>query len=178
MQTTVWGPVGWKFLHSVAHGYPESPSDFDRERGVPIGTTAASYERFFVLLGSVLPCKHCRDSYLQYVSESPVRAASRSSLTEWLWGIHNKVNKKLKANYTNADLDTVRAEYESFRARCNLDPSLGCNMPDINTTKKTSRVIIDKACVRVNPRHVLLTVLLAFATLSLYLKLKQRSPRV
>lgn len=142
MQVAVWGPVGWEFLHTVAHGYPEIPEAFDRENGFPIGTTATNYGKFYVLLGSVLPCKYCRNSYLQYIAESLANTESRSTLTKWLWEIHYKVNGKLGANYDDADFNTVCATYESFRAKCS-GSSLGCTVPDKNKTKKRARVIIE-----------------------------------
>lgn len=171
MQAAVWGPVGWKFLHTLAHGYPEVPLDFDRENGLPAGTTAASYERFFVSLGSVLPCKYCRDSYLAYISASPPRTECRSSLTKWLWEIHNRVNCKLDATYSGADFKTVSATYESFRAKCG-GPALGCTMPEANNTKKRARVTIEE--VRTTERckciiSIFLALIVAYAVLRIVL---------
>lgn len=162
MQTTVWGPVGWSFLHCVAHGFPESPSDFDVENGLPIGTTAAGYRSFFINLGHVLPCKYCRESYLRYVQESPPATESRGALTRWLWEIHNRVNAKLGAVYDGADLETVNRKYESFRAKCSEKNSLGCTTPEARHTKKRSlvHVVSDATSVR---RKMLVIVLATLA---------------
>ena len=136
MQATVWGPVGWKFLHSVAHGFPENPAEFDAENGLPLGTTANNYKQFFVLVGHVLPCRYCRDSYHEYVRFEPPVTASRATLTRWLWDIHNKVNHKLGVVYDGTGYDKVYREYESYRAKC-VDPSsLGCTIPEAKHSKK------------------------------------------
>ena len=87
MMTKVWGPPGWFFLHSVTFGYPDeiNPENVDRVR---------HYANFFNSLGHVLPCKYCRNSYNEYISELPVEnfLNSRKDLTLWLYLIHNKVN--------------------------------------------------------------------------------------
>ena len=130
MLVSEWGPPGWKFLHSVAHGYPESPSEFDTKNGSPPGTTESSYKSFFNLIGRTLPCGLCRESYVEFVSVNPVRATSREDLTKWLWEIHNKVNDKLNRTYKNSDFKSVTKTYESFRAKCSKDlRSKGCTEP-------------------------------------------------
>lgn len=164
MQTNVWGPVGWSFLHCVAHGFPESPREFDVETGLPTGTTAARYKAFFLSLGHVLPCKYCRESYISYVHETPPLTESRASLTRWLWEIHNRVNAKLGVEYDGADFNTVCAKYESFRAKCSDKSLLGCTTPDANRTKKRSRVIITSTS---DKRHASAMALVALLILSL-----------
>lgn len=142
MQAAVWGPVGWKFLHSVAHGFPENPAEFDAENGLPLGTTANNYKQFFVLVGHVLPCRYCRDSYHEYLRFEPPVTASRATLTRWLWGIHNKVNHKLGVVYDGTGYDKVYHEYESFRAKCVEPSSLGCTIPEAKHSKKRAVVLI------------------------------------
>lgn len=177
MQTAVWGPPGWSFLHSVAHGFPDSPSDFDTENDLPIGTTAGKYKNFFLLVGSILPCKYCRDSYIRYVADSPPRVLSRATLTRWLWEVHNKVNEKLCVKYKSAGYEQVRAKYESYRANCSDSVALGCTTPAGNNTKKRARVVVD----RVPPldstkRIVLLTVAVALVSTAVYnMYITQRS---
>ena len=127
MVVSVWGPPGWKFLHTVAHGYPELPDEFDHVCGNPAGTTESNYKNFFTLVGDTLPCGLCRESYKRFIFENPVRATSRDDLTRWLWEIHNEVNKKLERSYTSADFESVTNSYEKSRARCSSDPnSKGC----------------------------------------------------
>lgn len=169
MQTAVWGPPGWLFLHCVAHGFPESPTEFDTENDLPIGTTAARYKQFFSLVGSILPCKYCRDSYNSYVSESPPRVDSRSTLSRWLWEVHNKVNEKLGAKYKGAGYEEVCARYESFRAKCSDSVALGCTTPDLNNTKKRARVVVERVSPADNTKSIVLsTVVVALVSLAVY----------
>ena len=58
MQTRVWGPAGWIFLHCIAQNYPEEPTIEQKEH----------YRSFFRLVGTVLPCAYCRDSYNEYIN--------------------------------------------------------------------------------------------------------------
>lgn len=169
MQTSVWGPVGWGFLHCIAHGFPELPHEFDVESGLPIGTTAAKYKNFFLSLGHVLPCKYCRESYLSYVQDTPPLTESRASLTRWLWEIHNRVNTKLGVKYDEADFNTVCAKYESFRASCSDPSSLGCTTPDTNGTKKRSRVIITSTSDKCHTSAIALVAILILSLVATYI---------
>lgn len=127
MMVSRWGPPGWKYLHSVAHGYPESPSEYDKLHKNPLGSTESNYKMFFTLVGKTLPCRLCRESYVKFVRENPVRTGSRQELTRWLWEIHNRVNDKLGRKYKSSDFDSTTKYYESFRAKCsNTSNSTGC----------------------------------------------------
>ena len=59
MQTRVWGPAGWLFLHSIAQNYPWKPTPEQQEY----------YFSFFKLVGNVLPCRYCRESYQKYIEQ-------------------------------------------------------------------------------------------------------------
>ena len=118
MQTRVWGPAGWLFLHSIAQNYPWEPTPEKKE----------SYKLFFRLVGDVLPCRYCRESYQKFIKghgtcldDSVMR--SRKTLTNWLYRIHNKVNKKL--GYTNTPgIKEVTDRYESYRSKCTKSPAI------------------------------------------------------
>lgn len=149
MVTGIWGKVGWIYLHSVAHGYPVNPEDFDQEKGYIIGTTRSNYHNFFILIGDTLPCKFCRDSYKKFIAENPIRLNSRLELTKWLWEIHNMVNKKLgkKYNSTDVSFENIYNKYESYRAACPPKDSHGCINPLGNIPKKKCTIIIENASI-------------------------------
>ena len=86
LQPDVWGPSGWKFMHYVALGYPETPTDTDKE----------NYRFFYESLGNVLPCQGCADHYKENVLLHPIsdHLQSREDLLRWTFDIHNIVNEK------------------------------------------------------------------------------------
>jgi hypothetical protein len=101
MDTRFWGPSGWQFYHTIAYAYPDVPDEKIRER----------YELFFGSMKEVLPCKFCRASTAQFMSEEPPRFESKRALTKWLYDLHNKVNTKL-------------------RGQCKEDPKVICPPPE------------------------------------------------
>jgi len=118
MQTRVWGPAGWLFLHSIAQNYPWKPTEEQK----------VNYYNFFKLTGNVLPCRYCRESYQQFISEPGTTLTmssmdSRKTLVTWLYKIHNKINKKLDVK-EHPTLKEVWEKYESFRSKCHKSPEV------------------------------------------------------
>jgi len=83
MDTNIWGPKAWIFLHTVTMNYPDNPSDLQR----------LNYRKFFDSLGDVLPCDVCNNNYKFHLKELPLKLGSRKELEEWLIQMHNKINK-------------------------------------------------------------------------------------
>jgi hypothetical protein len=82
----VWGPHGWKFIHFITMGYPETPTEEDKK----------TYKKFFEMLGSVIPCKICGDHYKSHIKKHPIDdeiLKDKDSLMAWGVEIHNIVNK-------------------------------------------------------------------------------------
>ena len=170
MMVSMWGPHGWKYLHSVAHGYPEFPAEYDSLHKNPIGNTESNYKMFFTLVGKTLPCRLCRESYVEFVSENPVRTESRQELTRWLWEIHNKVNDKLGRTYQSSDFDSTTKYYESYRAKCShTSKSKGCTQPlhPVHPVKSCCMLITSSLdCI---PLKILIILsLVAFAWMRMY----------
>jgi hypothetical protein len=128
MQTRVWGPAGWLYLHSIAQHYPHHP-DTSQKR---------NYLEFFKMIGNVLPCRYCRESYQKFITEQDTLLQlsvmeNRQTLSKWLYLIHNKVNKKL--GYQIPSFKEVWEKYESFRSKCTKSPEVvekikkGCTDP-------------------------------------------------
>ena len=124
--TKIWGPPMWETMHCISFGYPIKPSEKKKEK----------YMEYYKLLGSVLPCKYCRISYKNFISEYNIVVEngkeknvkndtaltydvmeSRDTLTKWVFNIHEKVNKKLCVTYGVTYEDIVK-KYESYRAKC------------------------------------------------------------
>lgn len=142
--TSTWGSPGWFFLHCVAAGYPVDPDEYDDIRGNTRGHTRRTYSSFFKNTGHVLPCRFCRESYLAYITEIPIEkyVDSRQELFEWLFIIHNKVNKKIGAKQ-ELDLASVADKYERFRATCHDRKSLGCTEPANKNAKMKCTIVVE-----------------------------------
>lgn len=107
MQTTKWGPPGWRLLFAIASNYPEQPTERDR----------ILYKFMFTLISNIFPCIYCRQSYRQFIQELPIDGwlDNRRSLMYHLYLIHNKVNGKLRQqgylNHLNPSFKEVEAQY-------------------------------------------------------------------
>jgi hypothetical protein len=117
LMTRLWGPSGWLFLHCVSFGYPykidpANPEHIEKQN---------DYFKFFYYLGKVLPCKYCRNSYMEFfTNNSPLaHLNSRQELAKWLYDVHNLVNDKLGVpQCERPTFEEVEAKYQSFRAAC------------------------------------------------------------
>ena len=116
LNTKIWGPKLWFSLHCIAHGYPLKPTDEIKKK----------YFDFFTLVGDIMPCFYCRDSYKKFIT-TPNTALTletmdaRDNLCQWLYRLHNRVNEKLHKKY-HVSYETVNKYYESFRAPNKDDP--------------------------------------------------------
>jgi hypothetical protein len=106
MQPAAWGPPLWFFLHTMSHNFPENPTP----------EIKAMYRDFFVSLGHVLPCKHCRDSYQAITRDLDLNVfKSRRSLSRWVYDLHNTINLKLRKP-CGPSYGAVARSYEALRA--------------------------------------------------------------
>jgi len=97
MDPKIWGKAGWKFLFSIALGFPQKP-DFQKIH---------NYTRFFNYLQYVLPCEICRLHYASNLNQITIDPymTSRDNLFLWVLKMHNLVNKQIgKPPITRADV--------------------------------------------------------------------------
>jgi hypothetical protein len=136
MQTRAWGPPAWFFLHCVAQNYCVEKKE--------------AYRSFFKLIGDILPCRFCRDSYKIFISSKDELNLdtnesifeNRKSFINWLYLLHNKINEKLKYKNKHSS-DEVENYYEQFRSIC-IDPDkklLGCTESAGKDSKRLKSVI-------------------------------------
>lgn len=81
----LWGDNGWKFIHYITLGYPDNPTDIDKE----------NYKTYLDKQKFVLPCEKCRLHYTQNLAKHPLSdyvMASRYNLFKWGVDMHNEVN--------------------------------------------------------------------------------------
>lgn len=86
MKPSIWGRPGWKFLYSIALGYPKRPNFQEIH----------NYKRFFTYLQYVLPCSDCRVNYAKHLYQIPIDPylTSRYNLFNWVLQMNNLVNKE------------------------------------------------------------------------------------
>lgn len=138
--TSIWGPPTWESIHSITFGYPISPTDEQKK----------DYLDYFVLLGKVLPCIFCRNSYQQFINSGDTILdmnvmKSREELTKWAFRLHNAVNKKLGVDYGET-YEEMCYKYESYRAKCTKTDK-GCLMPLNIKAKSYQKAEIQRAPV-------------------------------
>ena len=76
IDTRFFGPSAWQLFHYIAF-HSKSP------------------QKFLKGVGDILPCKFCRESTKQFISEMSVRGTTEPS--KWLYDLHNRVNHKLRS---------------------------------------------------------------------------------
>ena len=86
IKPSVWGPHGWKFMHFVSLGYPDTPSQEDKRQ----------YKEFYESLQHILPCGACAQNYKLNLQRTPIDNSldSRDTLIKWVIDIHNRVNQE------------------------------------------------------------------------------------
>ncbi len=110
MNTRIWGPMLWNFLHVLSFNYPTNPTEHDKD----------NYHGFLVSLKHILPCKACRDNYaknLETVGYTRDCLENRKTFSMFIYRLHNCVNKMLGKDCT-LTYNQVRDRFEIFRARC------------------------------------------------------------
>jgi len=150
LMTRLWGPSGWLFLHCVSFGYPykidpTNPEHLEKQN---------DYYRFFYYLGKVMPCKYCRNSYMDFFTKlSPMNhLGSRKELTKWLYDIHNMVNDKLGVPPCEVPtFEEIEERYNTFRASCSpltdkqreSNAVKGCIIPADGKSKRSVIKVIE-----------------------------------
>jgi len=86
LDSEIWGSKGWFFLDSVALGYPDNPTEEDKQQ----------YKNFFYAFTTVVPCNKCRYHFKQFIDKYPLNSKilkSKDNLILWILTAHNNVNK-------------------------------------------------------------------------------------
>lgn len=111
MQTAVWGPLMWGFLHAMSFNYPVEPTRLQRRR----------YCRFLLTLGTVLPCRYCRENFMTNLKTAKFSSSvlrDRHSFSRFIYDLHNCVSDALGKDAPRPTFDDVRHKYELCRSRC------------------------------------------------------------
>lgn len=105
MDTRYWGPGAWRLLHLIAESQ-----------------YALKAKPMWKMLPYVLPCKFCRASLTDYYDQLPI-PSKQEEFSEWLYKIHNMVNKKLRDQGQNIPPDPP---YSAVKERYKTMLEQGC----------------------------------------------------
>jgi hypothetical protein len=88
--TSVWGPLGWMTLHSMASLYPDEPT----------GSEKALMNSWLDLFASTITCPSCQGHFQEtlevYRSRFPGMLESRAAFLMFTFRVHNSVNQRLR----------------------------------------------------------------------------------
>lgn len=110
MNSNVWGPALWHYLHTMSFNYPVNPTLKDKHH----------YRNFILNLRYVLPCKYCRNNLKENFKQLPLTMScmeNRETFSKYVYNLHEVINKMLKKK-SKLSYCEVRERYEHFRARC------------------------------------------------------------
>lgn len=88
--TSVWGPLGWMTLHSMASLYPDEPA----------GSEKALMNSWLDLFAATITCPSCQGHFQEtlevYRSRFPGMLESRAAFLLFTFRAHNSVNQRLQ----------------------------------------------------------------------------------
>lgn len=169
----IWGPHGWKFIHYITLGYPNNPTEHDKNK----------YYNFFISLSDVIPCSVCGNHFKQHLKLTPLDDdALKNKETLMAWGIkmHNHVNAKnnkklqsikdaIKAIINNDDKCLVFEEGDN-RESSPMDNILSNFKNDFKNIKPIKKQNIEK--FNNNPSIILIISIILNILLILFLLYK------
>ena len=87
MNPNIWGPHLWYQMHMKTFDYPSNPTQEDKNK----------IREYFRSIVDLLPCENCKQHYLRYLQNRPIRYHydNRDELINWLIDLHNEVNVML-----------------------------------------------------------------------------------
>lgn len=101
-----WGPPAWFFIHSTAFGYPDKPTQLEKDR----------FRSFYSTLAIVLPCENCRDHYQEILADKyPLTddvLKNRNNLIKWTYDIHRYINR-----YKNIPSPSYNSFYTFYNSK-------------------------------------------------------------
>ena len=103
--TSIWGPLGWMTLHSVASLYPDRPTEAERQLMIT----------WLDLFRDTITCPSCQGHFSElltnYRAQFPNMLYSRGDFLLFTFRAHNAVNKRIgKPIYS-----TVQACFDALR---------------------------------------------------------------
>lgn len=121
MMTSLWAPCLWKSIFFVCSNYPVSPTEDQKK----------NYKSWLLLLGSVMPCKYCRENFQNHMKDAKLQLTdkimdNRYTLMKWAFEFKKAVCEAVGTIYL-LTFDQFVEDMESYRARC-VENENGCSM--------------------------------------------------
>lgn len=138
MKPTLWGKYMWMSIHLIALGYPNNPTQADKN----------AYFSYFNELYKVIPCEVCAKNYLQHLSEIPLTEkvlSSRNTLFDWTVDLHNIVNKML-----GKDVISKEHAYNIFTSQIIQQNDIITNSFHNLSSPNISMCVARKVCIFMN----------------------------
>lgn len=148
MESSIWGPPMWFFLHTISIYYPDNPSLKIKN----------NYYNFFNNLQNMLPCNLCQKNYIKHLQQIPITPYldSKKSLFQWVINLHNKVNiENNKPTWTEKEvLNLYKDIYNNKTPFCHHFQKKSLqkiviehyqkqkNLEDIQNRKKRNKIIL------------------------------------
>ena len=88
LDSAIWGPHYWFFLHTIAMSYPIHPN----------AVTKKKYYDFVQNIPLFIPIESMAGEFSKLLDQYPVQPYldNKESFIRWMWFIHNKINIKLE----------------------------------------------------------------------------------
>ena len=108
LDSKIWGPPMWFFLHTSAINYPLHPNAVTKKR----------FYDFFQNLHLFIPIEPMASNFSKLLDEYPIAPYldNRDSLVKWVWFIHNKINQQLEKPQISLN-EFYRRYYENYKPK-------------------------------------------------------------
>lgn len=119
--TSIWGPLGWMTLHSVATSYPENPSLSEKQLMVS----------WLDMFRDTITCPSCQAHFREmldtYRRQYPGMMDSRQSFAVAAFRMHNSVNRRLKKPIYNSVEECMATLRDNIKNRTAHDYRVSYN---------------------------------------------------
>ena len=131
--TSIWGPLGWMTLHSVASCYPDTPVQSEK----------ALMQTWLDMFQSTITCPSCREHFGialgSYRRQYPQMLNSREEFLLATFRLHNSVNRRINKPIHS----TVAACFEQLRNNVKLRSAREYRIAYINHIQRFWRTLQD-----------------------------------
>lgn len=133
--TSIWGPLGWMTLHSVASCFPDKP--------LPAESTLM--QSWLDMFQTTITCPSCREHFGtalgSYRRQYPQMLSSREEFLLFTFRVHNSVNRRLNKPVHS----TVGACFEQLRANVKNRSAREYRLAYINHIRRFWRTMQDSS---------------------------------